>query len=430
MKSALNRHRWLTLFTTTLLLGCGAADRQTGEALVYWSANNPYEQEVARAVVAEWNTRYPDRPVVHQPVPEGQSSEEVILAAIVGKTTPDVYSNVWPGDVEFYVRARALVRIDQFDDAAAYLSERLGREALDSFRARDGGLYQVPWKTNPIMMLYNVRMLRDIGYDQPPRTYSEYLDAAEKLKRRSLANGQLCWIGIRDVRLDWYQRFFDFYTLYLAASGGRMLLTDGRADFDNSAAVGVFQFLRALYANDYFPMQRSNLAGDLFLLGRVATRFTGPWEIAHLEKFKTSDFEYDLVPVPVPDTLRGPVYTYGDIKSIVIFSTCRRPQHAWEFVKFLVSRQSDYRLLTMATQLPLRQNLLADSLFAAYFKQQPKLLPFARQSAFVRGVDQAPVMKEIFDIISQEYEAAVLYAVKTPEQAIHDAAARVNIILE
>ena len=72
---------------------CSREKAYSSQELLYWSANNPYEQEVARAVVKEWNAQHPDMPVHHQPIPEGQSSEEVILAAIAGRTTPDIYSN-------------------------------------------------------------------------------------------------------------------------------------------------------------------------------------------------------------------------------------------------------------------------------------------------------------------------------------------------
>ena len=37
---------------------------------------------------------------------------------------------------------------------------------------------------------------------------------------------------------------------------------------------------------------------------------------------------------------------------------------------------------------------------------------FAEQSNYVKGTDASPVLKEIFDLISQEYEACVVYGCK------------------
>ncbi len=413
------------LFAVFMAAGCGHESKASRPALLYWSANNPYEQELAREIVSQWNALHPDRPVHHQPIPEGQSSEEVILAAVAGRTTPDIYSNVWPGDVEFYVRARALLPLDQFADFDSAITARCHAEVIAQSRARDGHLYQIPWKTNPVMLMYNVKLFQRAGFASAPSSYSEYL-AAGKRFRDELS----CWLGIRDIRVLWWQRFFDFYPLYLAASGGKGLVDGDSVLFENESAVAVMNFLQTIYREGYFPKQKMTTTADFFLLGKTASRFNGPYEISNAEKHKPEGFEYDFAPIPVPDGYGGPVYTYGDLKNIVIFSTCRQPQAAWEFVKFMIARRNDLRLLEMTSQLPLRKGMLNDSLFSGYFAEHPRMIAFAQQAEHVRGIDQSPVMKEVFDAISQEYEAAVVYAAKSPEQAVHDAAARVRLILE
>jgi multiple sugar transport system substrate-binding protein len=410
-----------------LFFACGSTHERNlaQRELLYWSANNPYEQELAREIVANWNVLNPDIPVRHQPIPEGQSSEEVILAAIAGRTTPDIYSNTWPGDVEFYVRARALIAMDQFADFDSTVASRCRAEIISQSRALDGHVYQMPWKTNPVMLMYNVKLFQRIGFARAPATYSEYLTAGAKL-RDELS----CWLGIRDIRVLWWQRFFDFYPLYLAASGGKGLVHGDSVLFEDESAVAVMNFLQTIYREGYFPKQKMTTTADFFLLGKTASRFNGPYEISHAEKFKPAGFEYDFAPLPVPDGYQGPVYTYGDLKNIVVFSTCRQPRTAWEFVKFMVSRSSDLRLLEITNQLPMRKGLVSDSLFSAYFARNPLMVAFAQQAEYVRGIDQSPVMKEVFDAISQEYEAAVVYGAKAPERAVQDAAKRVKLILE
>jgi multiple sugar transport system substrate-binding protein len=67
-------------------------------------------------------------------------------------------------------------------------------------------------------------------------------------------------------------------------------------------------------------------------------------------------------------------------------------------------------------------------LFSEFLQAHPKILPFARQAKYVRGMDSAPYMKEVLDIISQEYEACVVYGLKTPEEAIQAAAKAVDLL--
>jgi len=414
-----------------LFNGCNLCekDSRSGE-MVYWSSNNQDEINLARVVVTEWNALHPDMKVKHQPVPEGESSEEVILAAVVGKTTPDIYSNMWPGDVASYVRAGQLVNFDRFADFDSVSFDRFSPDHIEQSRSKDGHVYQILWKTNPVMLIFNTKMFRYAGVIEP-RTYSDYLKAGSRISRDTDGDGYMDrWVGITDIRARWRDRLFDFYPLYIAASGGRTLIKNGEVIFDNEYAVGVFRFYRDLYKNGYFPKEITTGRRDFFLSELAGSRIVGPWEVIHTEKFKPEGFQYDFIHVPVPDGTQEPVYTYGDMKSIVIFKNSKHPNQAWEFVKFLINRKNDLRLIKIATQLPLRKTLLKDPLYKNYFKNNPKMVKFALQARYIRNVDESPTLKEVFDAISQEFEACVVYGAKTPKQAVHDAASRARLVLE
>lgn len=399
-------------------------------SLTYWSANNQDEIDLAAKLVQEWNAAHLNIQVKHQPIPEGRSSEEVVLAAIVGKTTPDVYSNMWPGDVELYVRAKALIMLDQFADFDSLAGSRFSEDKIEEARSRDGHIYQILWKTNPIMMAYNKKMFAAAGFAEPPGTYQEFFEAAEKITQDTNGDGYIDrWIGITQILVTWWQRFFDYYPLYIAASGGKTLLDGDRVNFNNETSIEVFRFLQTLFSKDYFPKERMDARADVFLHGIVATRFTGPWAIMQIEKFKRSDFKYDFAPIPRPSE-DGPGYTYGDYKSIIIFKNTKYPEQAWQFVKHLISRQADFDLLQIAKQLPVRKNILQDILFQDFFEKNPMMAKFARQAEFVRGADSSPVLREIFDAISQEFEACVIYGRKSPEDAVMDMARRAELIME
>ena len=419
----------LTLILTGLLTYCSDRTDQENKIL-YWSSNNPYEIEYAKYVVNKWNSENPRKAFIKfQPVPEGQSSEEVILAAVVGETTPGIYSSMWQGDVEAYAQAGVLIPFDTLDGFVDFIYERCDSSVVEEIRSQDGHIYQIPWKINPIMMIYNQNILREIGLNNPPHSYSDYLAASELFKKDVDGDGYIDrWFGYSEVIVTWWQRFFDFYPFYLAASGGAHLIEDNKAVFNNKYAIGVFSFLKKLYDNEYFTRERLSTKQDVFLSGDIVTRFTGPWEIVHAEKFKPEGFKYDFSTIPVPDGFEGPIYTYGDPKNIVIFNTCKDPQYAWKFIKFMISKENDLKLLEITTQLPRRKNLYKDSLFSDYFSTNAKMKAFAKQSKYVKGTDSSPVLKEVFDIISQEYEACVIYGVKTPEQAINDAANAVNLL--
>jgi multiple sugar transport system substrate-binding protein len=412
-----------------MFLSCGDGNG-SGEGILYWSSNNTHAIEFADYLVTQWNEANPDLiPIRFQPVPEGRSSEEIILAAVVGKTTPDIYSNIWQGDVEAYAQAGVLIPFDTLDGFKEFIYERCDSSVIEEIRSQDGHIYQIPWKINPIMLIYNENIIAELGLENPPRTYKEFFNACELYTKDNNGDGYVDqWFGYSEVLVTWWQRFFDFYPLYLAASGGAPLIKNNKAVFNNKYALQVLYFLRTLYEKKYFAQERLSAKMDVFLSEVIATRFVGPWEIIHAEKFKPEGFEYDYTTMPVPDDFSGPAYTYGDPKNIVIFNTCHDPQLAWEFIKTMITKESDLKLLELTTQVPRRKNIDKESPFIEYFEANPKMRAFAKQSNYVRGTDSSPVLKEIFDIISQEYEACVIFTVKSPEEALRDAEHAVNLL--
>ncbi len=410
---------------------CSKSKNEKDNSLLFWSSNNMGEIEFTKYYVKQWNEEQATK-VRFQPVPEGQSSEEVILASVVGKTTPDIYANMWQGSVEMYAKAGVLIPLDTLNGFTEFIQERCSQETIDEITSTDGHIYQVPWKINPIMTIYNKRLTNDFGFSELPNTYNSYLKAGKAIKKDKDNDGYVDrWVGYTEVKVLWYQRFFNFYPLYLAASKGGSLVKDGKAAFNNEYAIGVFRFLQELYNKEYYSKERLSAGQDRFINGDIFTKWTGPWEIRHVNKFKQGDaFQFDFFPMQVPDNHKGPIYTYADPKNMVIFNTCERPQEAWSFIKKMIDKEGDKKFLEMTGQLPNRKNLETDAMFQDYFIKNPKVKAFAKQANFVKGVDNCEVIVEVFDIISQEYEACVIYNKKSPEKAIEDAAKAVDNLLK
>jgi multiple sugar transport system substrate-binding protein len=400
------------------------------DTLLFWCSNNRGEIEFTEHFVNQWNDKNTTT-VRFQPIPEGQSSEEVILASVVGKTTPDIYSNMWQGSVEMYGKAGVLVALDTLDGFSEFIKARCTKKVVEEITSSDGHIYQVPWKINPIMTIYNKKLETDFGLPGLPLSYTSYLEAGEKIKDDNDNDGYIDqYVGYTAVKVIWYERLMNFYPLYIASSDGGDLIKDNKAAFNNEHAIGVFRFLQELYQKEYFSKERLSAGQDRFITEDIFTQWTGPWTIRHVDKFKQrDDFEFDFFPMLVPEDREGPVYTYSDPKNIVIFNTCNNPQKAWDFIKTLVDKEGDKKLLETTTQLPNRKNLETDEYFQDYFETHPKMKAFAKQANYIKGVDNCEIIVEVFDIISQEYEACVIYNKKTPEEAIDDAARAVDNLL-
>ncbi len=418
----------LSLTIITFTICCSPPERDRNH-LIYWSASNPEETQFAQERIESWNQLHPELQIELQPVPEGQSSEEIILASVVGKTTPDIYANMWQGDVEDYALAGVLCPLDTLDGFLEFLYDRCDSLVVEEITSSDGHIYQVPWKTNPIMMLYNPDLLIESGVSGLPGTYEEFLAAADLVTQDKDGNGYADqWMGTTEIAAIWWQRFFNFLPLYYAASGGAPLVKNRKAAFNNAHGIAVFQFLQEIYAKGYFPKEQAKSQSDPFLTGGFAIKFTGPWEIMQLTRFKAEDLNYDFMTMPVPTSMREPAYTYCDPKNMVVFSSCPNPEGAWDYIQTMITEEADLQFLSLSQQLPRRKDLSTNAKFEGYFDANPRMKPFQKQAQHLRGIDSSPNMKEVLDLISQEYEMCVVFGLKTPENAIKDAADAVNLL--
>lgn len=398
--------------------------------LTYWPAANPPETRLAMRLATKWNAENPGIQVRVQPLPAGRSSEEVLLAAIVAKATPDVSSNVSSALLARLVRAKGVVRLDNRVATAARLRERTDPAMLASLRLPDGGIYAFPWKSNPEMLMYNIDLLAAAGVD-PPQTHTELLDAWRRLTRDTDGDGRNDrWAFWATLKTTWHERFYDFYPLYLASSGGRTLVVDGKIVFENDAAVAALAVLRRGFAEGVLPRSNFALGRDPFTDGTVAMKIIGPWFLKELNELGIRGLRYDVTPVPAADgTDPDHRFAFADLRSIAIFSTTRHPDAAARFVAYLTSPSADRLLIEEASQLPYRRGLASDPRFAASLERWPILATYATQVERARDIDVDPDVVEIFDLLSEAYEEAAAYGKVPVRQALARAAAEARNIV-
>ncbi|MDQ6770505.1 MAG: extracellular solute-binding protein [Gemmatimonadota bacterium] len=392
-------------------------------SLTYWPAANPVEVKLAERLTTQWNIENPDVQVRVQPLPAGRSSEEVLLAAIVAKSTPDVSSNVSSALLARLVRANGVVRLDNRIATSARLAERASPAMLASLRLPDGGIYAFPWKTNPEMLMYNVDLFEAAGIS-PPRTHTELLEAFRRLTRDTDGDGRLDRWGLwAPLKTTWFERFYDFYPLYLASSGGKTLVNQGKVLFDNAAAASALGLLRQGFAEGTLPRSNFALGRDPFADGTVAMKIIGPWFVREMDEMGVKGLRYDVTPMPVADGVDPRNrFAFADMRSIAIFSTTRRPDAAARFVAYITSPAADRMLIEIASQLPYRRGLASDPRFAKSLARWPTLAKYAAYVEHTRDIDIDPDIVEIFDLLSEAYEESAVYGTVPVQKALSKAA--------
>ena len=382
-----------------------------------WLSNNEHEVAWGKAVVEAWNAEHPDEKVTAQEIPAGSSSEEAITAAITAGTAPCLVYNIATAAVSGWVRQGGLVDLSTFSDGESYITERSGENA--AAYETDGGFYQLPWKSNPVMVMYNKTLFEAAGLDpENPgmETYDSFLAGSKALVDSGLVSA--IWPSPTN---EFYQPWFDFYPLYLAETGGTQLVVDGASTFDDEHGKAVADFWATVYAEGLAPKEAST--DDAMSVGSTAMQLAGPWAIASY----ADSVDVGFMPVPTSDG-RQDVVTFADSKNVSMFTACKNPDTAWEFLKFSTSVEADGQLLEATGQMPLRTDLATT--YADYFEQNPDYRAFADQAERVADVPSIPNSVEVWQKFRDQYSSGVIFATQSVDDFLATAASEIDALVK
>ncbi|WP_426988785.1 ABC transporter substrate-binding protein [Pseudarthrobacter sp. Y6] len=214
--------------------GDGGSATSAKGPIKIWYSNNEFEVKWGKAMVESWNAAHPDEKIDAQEIPAGKSSEEVIGAAITAGNAPCLVFNTAPVAVPQFQKQGGLVALDEFPDGLQYIKDRTG-DLADQYKSADGKMYQLPWKSNPVVLFYNKDTFAKAGLDPAnPKlgTHQELLDTSRALVSSGAATTAI-WPSPAS---DFFQAWFDFYSFYAANSDGTPLVKDGKATFDSEQA--------------------------------------------------------------------------------------------------------------------------------------------------------------------------------------------------
>jgi multiple sugar transport system substrate-binding protein len=385
-----------------------------------WYSNNAQEVAWGKQAVAAWNTAHPTEKVTAQEIPAGQTSEAVISAGITAGSAPCLIYNTSPAAVPNFQQQGGLVPLDDFADGASYLSARSG-SAGDQYKSEDGKFYQLPWKSNPVMLFYNKKAFKKAGISTtapPLSTYADFLATSKKL----VSSGAAKYAILPSPASQFFQSWFDFYPMYAAESGGKQLVQDKKSTFDSPAGQAVAAFWQQMYAQNLSGKEAYN--GDAFADGTAAMASVGPWAIATYK----DKVDWGVVSLPTTAGSAAGQATFSDAKNVAIYTACKNRGTAWDFLKFSTSTDQDGKLLSMTGQMPLRQNLETE--YAAYFTANAQYKPFAAKAAHVVEVPNVPASVEMWQAFRDAWSNSVIFGKEDPNKSLTAAAAKINDLVK
>lgn len=332
--------------------------------------------------------------------------DEALQTAIAADKGPDLVYLI-PDQLAAYEKS-----IEPMND---YLSEEQQSQLLDNVKASvtfDGKIMGAPILTEVLALLCNKTVFKDAGVTDYPATWDDFLTMAPKfVEAGSFA---LSYPAFPEESLN-----NTFYPL-LWQAGGKVFNDDGTVGFASDAGVSALKFLTQL--NDMkaldpallttsVPTEQSALAQN-----KSACTWTAP--IPELVQFWGEDNIQVLPPLKDKESV-----TYGTVGSLSMLKSAKDKEAVGKFAEYATSaavvepylKESGYFSALKSTT-----ELFADD---PVLSAVEKLVPLTTVGEMnVHG-------REIMGVLVPEIQAALI-GLKTPEQALADAAAAAQPLLD
>ena len=408
------------LLVACLVIGSLSAAQE----VTFWSAPNPTQTQFWEEMAKAYKEVNPDVTVTVTPIPETPSSEAAILASLAGGNSPTIAENIFIGFGAQLYNAKAIVPLNTLPGWDELVKSRDATTAVKAWTFPDDNYYIFPIYTNAMLFGWRSDILQSGGVKTPPATYSGVLDACKTIKEADPNKFLLARADL--VTNVWWQRWFDFFTLYDAASGGKPFITGNEITADDQAAIAVFDFYQKL--NDAGCILTREVQTP-FETGNSVWSELGPWTFSSWrENYPDLNLgeEYVLTDPPTPDTTaKGkPVYTFADAKGLVIFAGAPEDARnaAWEFVKWVYADPKHDLTWFQTTNLPpTRDDVSSNQVFSSFLKDNPALVQYAEEIPYAVPPIVNQNYSDIQTALSDEGLIPAVKGDKTPEQAWADA---------
>ncbi|MBI2195396.1 MAG: sugar ABC transporter substrate-binding protein [Planctomycetes bacterium] len=410
--------------------GCGgrADSRVVLKVWDWWSpASSPalkqYFHEVERAFEAD----HPQVDLRYQFVPFGDTYSQKLMTGLSSSEPPDCFqtSIIWARDL--YERG-ALMSLTRRMASDAEVSPDHFFEAVLPYCSRGGDFYGVPMAMDANVLLYNVDLFEAAGLDASPesiRSWDEMAEAARKLTRRDPETGDIVQAG---YLVDGASAYFTGLLPWIYANSGGFYNGDETAPvFRQPAVREAIEFMTdLLYTHEVsLPLTSNRQDLQLFIQGKVGMMMAGTWSgymlttAARKLRFGMTSFP------PGPSGVRRATCTWGNM--YVIPRNARRPDLAWEFVRFYCGRENAARMLKILSRNSPRKDLYETGAWREAVRQQPYLAEIPKICALGGRYPMAR-FNEVNDAFRPLYQGVLLRS-RSAEDALRLGEAAVLEIL-
>ncbi len=354
------------LLISLFLLSCGKKDDRI-ELLLWNFGGTPSMIEWVRARVDSFNATHPGIRVV-QSQKSWNMIRELLYTNLSAGTGPDVmnvHANYAAefGGAGFYLPINTF---PDFEEVKSWYEPNL----FESGRYEEN-YYGLPASALAFIIVCNTEMFDAEGI-APPKTWSEFREAARQLTKDTDADGSIDQWGL--VLFGGDRGGFSYRLAPFLYKAGADILSDDltKAEFNSPMGVAAVKLFADMHQIDHsitpgFLAYTLSEINDLFCSNKAAMSIEGPWFRGMVDE-KSPGKGFYTVSVPVPDAMLDTYNSSPTLQDMVMYAINTRSKHldeSWQLAKYLCNEEADRDWITLelggiATTMKVLNSLEAD----------------------------------------------------------------------
>lgn len=348
----------IAIFAFVLLVGfIGCSTKQSAEnTITYMRWGNPSEVASTKELITLFEKQNPDIKVNFQNESWGAYWDKLQTLLAAGDA-PDVFLLGASYVVDFFdvgaiKNLTPFIEKDNFD-----LSDFF--DPPKQVFTFNGDLYGLPRDINTVDLYYNKNLFDEAGVSYPNKnwTWQDIVEKGKKLTRDLDGDGSPdIWAVqvINDFETGWGSFLYQNNGHLLNPKKTKCLLYENQA-------IETFNFLYSLSSKLKIApksAQQASLGDEPFLTGKLAMNIAGSWLLGHYTSAINS-FSWDVEELP-----KGKIKaTIANGVANVMATTSKKPEKAWEFIKFLSGKEAQTALAKSGTSIPVRKSIAYSPVF-------------------------------------------------------------------
>jgi multiple sugar transport system substrate-binding protein len=396
----------------------GSAGDGTGTVNVLLMKQASYSEQDQQAIAKAFEKANPDIDVKITSVAYEALHDKIVTAAPAGTYDVVLVDVIWPA--EFADKGIIADISDRIP--SSWSSDMLGG-ALETAKYKDK-YWGVPWVVSSKLFYYNAAQVKAVGATADElASWDGVLDVAKRIKSQLGVQYPLAWSWSQSEAL------ICDYAQLLGAFGGQFVDQDGKLIINDKAGVDALTWMKKSIDEGLTnPGSTTFLEDDVLkTMSAGQASFTLNWEssLRDLNDTSKSSIAGDAAVLQTPAGPDGDRPSVNGNMALSITKNSKNQDAAWKFIEFASSQkiQDAYVKSSMPDWKSSYQN-------PEIVKTNPDVLAAAAK-AFDDGIlrPTVPAYNKVSQVIQVELQNALLGS-KTPKQALDDAVAEGNKMLE